>query len=272
MLGRRGPAQAAFTTPELIELTELAGADLIVDPADLELDPGSAAALEDDTALARRNLEVLREAAATPPQGKPKRVVLRFCVSPVAILGDERGRGDRGRPQRARGRRAGARSRAVATDGREVIPCGLVLRSVGYRGVGDARACRSTRAGQRFRTWAAASSTTAGAPIPGVYCAGWIKRGPSGVIGTNKKDATETVELVLEDAAAGLLPRRRHGRRGSPRRARRRPLSATPAGGRSTQSSERVARSRAARGSSSAAGTTSWRRRGRRDARSPKLV
>ena len=64
VLGRRGPAQAAFTTPELIELTELAGADLIVDPADLELDPASAAALEDDTALARRNIEVLREAAA----------------------------------------------------------------------------------------------------------------------------------------------------------------------------------------------------------------
>ena len=72
VLGRRGPAQAAFTTPELIELTELAGADLVVDPADLVLDPASAAALEDDTALARRNIEVLREAAATAPAGKPK--------------------------------------------------------------------------------------------------------------------------------------------------------------------------------------------------------
>ena len=90
VLGRRGPAQAAFTTPELIELTELAGADLVVDPAELELDPASAAALADDTAIARRNMEVLREAAATPPAGKPKTVRLRFCVSPVAILGDGR--------------------------------------------------------------------------------------------------------------------------------------------------------------------------------------
>ncbi len=205
VLGRRGPAQAAFTTPELIELTELAGADLIVDPADLELDPWSAAALEEDTALARRNLEVLREAASAPPQGKPKRVVLRFCVSPVAILGVEAVEaievvhndlvaGEHGRIS------------AVATDRREVIPCGLVLRSVGYRGVAipgvpfdDARAAIPNLGGRVV--------DGAGETVPGLYCAGWIKRGPSGVIGTNKKDATETVELLLEDAAAGLLCR-----------------------------------------------------------------
>ena len=205
VLGRRGPAQAAFTTPELIELTELAGADLIVDPADLELDPWSAAALEADTALARRNLEVLREAASAPLQGKPKRVVLRFCVSPVEILGDgaveaievvhnELVADEQGRIS------------AAATERREVIPCGLVLRSVGYRGVAipgvpfdEGRAAIPNVAGRVV--------DDAGETIPGIYCAGWIKRGPSGVIGTNKKDATETVELVIEDAAAGLLRR-----------------------------------------------------------------
>ncbi len=207
VLGRRGPAQAAFTTPELQELRELAGADLIVDPADLELDPVSAAALEGDTALARRNLEVLHEAAATLPAGKPKRVVLRFCVSPVAILGD-------GAVEAVEVVRnelvadADGRIRAVPTDEREVIPCGLVLRSVGYRGTAmpgvpfdEDRATIRNDDGRVL--------DDAGAPIPGVYCTGWIKRGPSGVIGTNKKDATETVELLLADAAAGLLPRRK---------------------------------------------------------------
>ena len=107
MLGRRGPAQAAFTNPELKELGELAGADVIVDPADLELDPASEAALDERrAATARRNVEILREYAAREPEGKPRRLVLRFLVSPVAILGDGQGRGGRGRPQRARRRRA----------------------------------------------------------------------------------------------------------------------------------------------------------------------
>jgi ferredoxin--NADP+ reductase len=203
VLGRRGPAQAAFTTPELVELTELAGADLIVDPADLELDPASAAALEEDTALARRNVEVLREATASAPAGKPKRLVLRFCVSPVAILGEEAVEAIEVVHNELVADPEGTIS-AVATDRREVIPCGIVLRSVGYRGVAiagvpfdEGLAAIPNRAGRVL--------DDAGEVIPGLYCAGWIKRGPSGVIGTNKKDANETVELLLEDAAAGLL-------------------------------------------------------------------
>lgn len=209
VLGRRGPAQAAFTTPELIELTKLGGADLIVDPADLELDPASAAALEEDTALARRNIEVLREAAVTPPAGKRRRVVLRFCRSPVAILGDGAVEGveivhnelvpdDNGRIA------------AVPTERREVLDCGIVFRSVGYRGVGipgvpfdEASATIPNVEGRVLGS--------DGEPILGLYCAGWIKRGPSGVIGTNKKDATETVDRLLEDAEAGLLPARNDG-------------------------------------------------------------
>ena len=111
---------------------------MIVDPADLELDPASEAFLETDT-TARRNLEVLREYAARAPSGKPKALRLRFCVSPVAILGDEqasrrsRSSATSSSPTRPDG------SRRCATDEREVLPCGLVLRSVGYRGapVGD---------------------------------------------------------------------------------------------------------------------------------------
>ena len=212
VLGRRGPAQAAFTTPELQELTELAGADLVIDPADLELDAASAAALEDDTAIARRNVELLREVAVHPPTGKPKTLRLRFCVSPVAILGD-------GRVEAVEVVRnelvadAGGRIRAVPTGDREVIPCGIVLRSVGYRGTAmpgvpfdEERATIRNDDGRVL--------DDEGAPIPGVYCTGWIKRGPSGVIGTNKKDATETVELLLEDGRAGRLVRRaEHGLR-----------------------------------------------------------
>ena len=202
MLGRRGPAQAAFTTPELLELGELAGADVIVDPADLELDPASEASLETDT-NARRNVETLREYAAREPEGRPKRLVLRFCASPVELRGDGRVEEVEIVRNRLEPDETG-RIRPHPTDERETIPCGLVLRSVGYRGVQlpgvpfDER--RGTIPNDRGRVLG-----PDGQPIPGVYVAGWIKRGPSGVIGTNKKDATETVELLLEDAVAGRL-------------------------------------------------------------------
>jgi len=204
VLGRRGPAQAAFTTPELQELTELAGADLLVDPADLELDAASAAALEDDTAIAKRNLEVLREVAAGEPEGKPKTLRLRFCVSPLAILGEDRVEAVEIVRNELVADEAG-RIRAVPAGEREVIPCGIVLRSVGYQGTAlpgvpfDAE--RATLPNRNGRVL-----DVQGEWIPGLYCTGWIKRGPSGVIGTNKKDATETVELLLEDARAGRIP------------------------------------------------------------------
>jgi len=206
VLGRRGPAQAAFTTPELIELTEMAGADLLVDPADLELDPASAAALEEDTAIARRNVDVLREAAATAPAGKPKTVRLRFCVSPVAIVGDARVEAVEIVRNELVADHTG-RIRAVPTEEREIVPCGIVLRSVGYRGTPMPGVPFDDDSGT-IRNEGGRVLDDAGAPIPRVYCTGWIKRGPSGVIGTNKKDAAETVELLLEDAASGLLPGR----------------------------------------------------------------
>ena len=197
MLGRRGPVQAAFTPPELKELGELAGADVIVDPADLELDPASAHALEEDRERARRNYDLLQEFAAHAPDGRPRRIVLRFLVSPLAILGDERVEA----VEIVRNELVEEDGRLVArpTGETETIPAGLVLRSVGYKGVPLPGVPFDERSGTipNDRGRAEGAERT--------YAAGWIKRGPSGVIGTNKKDATETVEQLLADARAGML-------------------------------------------------------------------
>ncbi|MDX6479780.1 MAG: ferredoxin/flavodoxin---NADP+ reductase [Gaiellaceae bacterium] len=185
IVGRRGPAQAAFTTPELQEMGELAGADVYVDPADLE-------GAEPKDTNAERNLAVLHELAAKAPEGKPRRVVFKFFESPVAILGDERVEGI----ELVRNV-LDENERAVATDVTETLACGLVFRSVGYRGV--------ELPGIPFEERSGTIANEGGRVGDGVYCAGWIKRGPTGVIGTNKKDASETVELLLEDVASGRL-------------------------------------------------------------------
>jgi ferredoxin/flavodoxin---NADP+ reductase len=185
IVGRRGPAQAAFTTPELQEMGELAGADVFVDPADLE-------GAEPKDTNAERNVAVLRELAAKQPEGKPRRVVFKFFESPVAIIGDERVEGI----ELVRNV-LDENERAVATDVTETLECGLVFRSVGYRGV--------ELPGVPFDDRTGTIANTGGRVGDGVYCAGWIKRGPTGVIGTNKKDAAETVELLLADVASGRL-------------------------------------------------------------------
>ena len=204
LLARRGPAQAAFTTPELKELGELADADVVVDPADLELDPASEASLEHDT-NAHRNVEVLREFATRKPAGKKRAIHLRFAVSPVAILGDERVEAVEIVRNELVADDAG-RIRAVPTEERETIPSGVVFRSVGYLAIAlpglpfdEERATLPHEGGRVL--------DPESKHVSGVYCTGWIKRGPTGVIGTNKKDATETIELLLEDARAGLLAR-----------------------------------------------------------------
>ena len=203
VLGRRGPVQASWTSTELQELGELAGADVLVDPDELELDPASEAELAGATNVVQRNVEILRGFAARAPEGKPRSIRLRFRVSPTAILGGERVEAIEIRRNRLEADASG-RVRAVATDEREVIPCGIVFRSVGYHGVPlpgapfDEGSGTMPNAGGRVLDGD-------GRRLPGVYCAGWIKRGPTGVIGTNKKDATETVDLLLEDARAGVL-------------------------------------------------------------------
>jgi ferredoxin/flavodoxin---NADP+ reductase len=208
VLGRRGPAQAAFTTPELRELGELTRADIAVDPKDLELDPASQAWLDSDAADAtsRRNVELLREYAQRTPSGRERRVELRFLRSPVEILGEgEDGPVTGVRVVRNRiEQTADGRLRAVPTDEEEVIACGLVLRSIGYRGTPLAGIPFDERRGL-IRNEAGRVTDENGAHQRGEYAVGWVKRGPSGVIGTNKKDAADTLARVLEDREAGAL-------------------------------------------------------------------
>jgi ferredoxin/flavodoxin---NADP+ reductase len=203
VLGRRGPVQAAWTSTELQEMGELAGADVIVDPAELELDAASDAELEAASNLVKRNMEILREFASRSPEGKPRSVRLRFRVSPVAILGTDQVEGVEIVRNRLEPDGRGS-VRAVATEEREVIPCGIVFRSVGYRGMSLPGVPFDEQSGT-IPNVAGRVLDERGDPVPGLYVAGWIKRGPTGVIGTNKKDAVETVELLLEDARAGAL-------------------------------------------------------------------
>jgi ferredoxin/flavodoxin---NADP+ reductase len=205
VLGRRGPAQAAFTNPELLELGEMTEADVFVDPADVDLDPMSREWLEGEGAgvTARKNVEILTEYSERKPTGKPKRIVLRFLVSPVEISGEEKVESITIRRNRLERDESGA-LRPRATDELETIPAGVVFRSIGYRGVPvpgvpfDERACTIPNQAGRIHE-------PQGGPVRGEYAVGWIKRGPTGIIGTNKKDAQETVDSLLEDLEAGRL-------------------------------------------------------------------
>ena len=197
VVGRRGPVQAAWTPVEVGELGELAGADILVDPADLELDPASEAELEAAAPTVKRSIEHLREYAVRESAGKPRAIRLRFYSSPVAIHGE-------GKVEAIElVRNELVSGRAVSTGDTDLLSCGIVFRSVGYRGV--------PVPGVPFHEGSATIPNEGGRVEPGLYVAGWIKRGPSGVIGTNKKDATETVQLLLEDARGGLLPPRSDG-------------------------------------------------------------
>ena len=206
VLGRRGPAQAAFTSAELRELGRIDGVALHVDAAGAELDPISEEWLaQEGTFTARKNVELLREFAAAPPNaGAPRRIELRFLTSPVEIRGGDRVEAvDVRRNELTRSDDGTLRARAV--DGPvETIEAGLVLRSVGYRAVPlpgvpfDERAfVLPNRAGRAL--------TEDGEPLPGVYAVGWIKRGPTGILGTNKRDAEETIACLAEDLREGRL-------------------------------------------------------------------
>ncbi len=195
VVGRRGPAQASWTTQELKELGELAGADVVVDPTELELDPASEASLEHDS-NSKRNMEVLREFAAREPTGKPVTVRLRFLASPVAIHGADGVESVELVRNRLEEQDGGLV--AVPTGEHETLECGLIFRSVGYRGVGLPELPFDERQGT-IRNQRGRVVDADGSHIAATYCAGWIKRGPTGIIGTNKKDAIETVAQLLED-------------------------------------------------------------------------
>jgi len=204
VLGRRGPAQAAFTNPELLELGEMTDADVFVDPRDAELDELSGAWLAGDLASAtiRKNVDILQGYSRRAPENKRRRIVLRFLTSPLALLGEKHVEGIR--ICRNELRDEGSGLRACATDTIEEIPCGIVFRSIGYRGIPleglpfDEAAGTIPHDGGRILE-------DGGAPLRGDYVVGWIKRGPTGIIGTNKRDAQETVNTLLADLDAGLL-------------------------------------------------------------------
>ncbi len=200
LLGRRGPVQAAFTNPEVKELGELADADVRVLPEEVALDPLSTTELESgEDHGAKKKVEILQEFSRRERSGKPRLLTIRFLVSPVELLGDARGRVRAMRLVKNRlvSGKDGS-PRAEATDQFEELPVGLVFRSVGYRGVAIP--------GLPFDEKAGIVPNERGRVQPGVYVAGWIKRGPSGVIGTNKPDAAETAATMLADATSVSSP------------------------------------------------------------------
>jgi len=205
LLGRRGAAQAAFTNPEVKELGELEAADVAVVPGEVELDPLSRQALErsGDRAGAKK-VQILQSYAHRPPTGKPRRLTLRFLVSPVALL--DTGAGGVGAIRLVKNRLTASATGAIQaqpTDQFEELPVGLVFRSVGYRGVPLPGVPFDDKWGVVLNEKGRVLDPETKQPRPGEYTAGWIKRGPTGVIGTNKPDAAETVTAMLEDAAAG---------------------------------------------------------------------
>jgi ferredoxin/flavodoxin---NADP+ reductase len=207
VLGRRGPAQAAFTSAELRELGRIDGVDTRVSPGDVELDPVSRAWLEEEgTFTARKNVELLREFAARPERpDAPRRIELRFLTSPVEIRGDGKVEAiDVRRNEIVRGDDGALRARPL-DESVETIECGLVLRSVGYRAVPLPDVPFDERyfvlPNDRGRVLAPDGET-----LPGVYAVGWIKRGPTGILGTNKRDAAETVDGLVDDLRSLPVP------------------------------------------------------------------
>lgn len=207
LLGRRGPAQAAFTNPEVKELGEMADADVIVRPDEVALDPISAAAIEqsNDRAIAKK-LELLQGYAARAPQGRARRLYLRFLVSPVEIHDDGHGHvGGMRLVHNVLEQGATGTISAKATGQFEELPVGLVFRSVGYRGKPVPGVPFHERWGVILNEKGRVLDPDTQQPLRGLYVTGWIKRGPSGVIGTNKPDSVETVNGMLEDLAAGRV-------------------------------------------------------------------
>ena len=201
VLGRRGPAQAAFTSAELRELGNLPGVELQV--GDVTLDPESRAWLADEgTFTARKNVQLLEQFSSRPRQeSAARRIVLRFLVSPVEILGGDRVEAIKiGRNEIARDDSGTLRARPVDEEP-ETLECGLVLRSVGYRAI----PLPDVPFDERYHVLPSEHGrvlTPEGERIPGVYTVGWIKRGPTGILGTNKRDAEETIGCLVADLKA----------------------------------------------------------------------
>jgi ferredoxin--NADP+ reductase len=204
MIGRRGPAQAKFTTKELRELGELTGVDIVVGAGEADLDAydptGESARLAQSDRHVRGNYTVISGWAGTAPAGGARRLTIRFWLRPTEIHGAERVTGLT--LERTRLDESGA---FTGTGQFETLTTQLVLRSVGYQSVPlpgvpfDDRSSTVPNAEGRVLG-------PDGQPLPGEYVAGWLKRGPTGVIGTNKSDAAQTVRSLLADLAGGPGP------------------------------------------------------------------
>ncbi|MCW2919108.1 MAG: FAD-dependent pyridine nucleotide-disulfide oxidoreductase, partial [Actinomycetia bacterium] len=192
LIGRRGPAQAKFTTKEARELGELGNATIHIRPEDMDLDPASAALAESDRHV-RGNIKAMRAWTEPSAGDLPRHIDVRFWLAPAEILGTGRVEG-----LKLEKTRLSDEGRVVGTGEYETLPVGMVLRSVGYQSVAlagvpfDARSYVIPNENGRI-------VGDDGRPVPGEYVAGWIKRGPTGVVGTNKSDAAETVKTLLAD-------------------------------------------------------------------------
>lgn len=198
LIGRRGPVQAAFTPPEIREFGELADCDPILDPQYLELNPESEQELNDTAhPMRRKNFEILKQYAARPPSGKKRKFVIHFFKSPQELVGEQKLQ----KVILERNALSGpaGKQKASGTGQLEELDCGLLFRSVGYRGV----AIPCVPFDEKWGTFPNEKGRIQdnGKTVPGLYAVGWIKRGPSGVIGTNKPDAVETAGNLLQDAA-----------------------------------------------------------------------
>ncbi len=201
ILGRRGPAQAAFTVPEARELGRLEECQAMVQPSEIQLDPLSQAeaAQSDDRTLVTK-LEIINSFANQPNQGKPKLLTIRFLVSPTELIADAEGRVAKmklSRNELYADDDGNLRSRS--TDEHEELDIGLVFRSIGYYGVPLPYVPFRADWGIIPNNAGRVVDVDTGRQIEGHYVVGWIKRGPSGVIGTNRPDARETVDKLLAD-------------------------------------------------------------------------
>ncbi|MBC2589676.1 MULTISPECIES: FAD-dependent oxidoreductase [Rhodococcus] len=201
VLGRRGAAQAAYTTPELLALGRLSGVDVVVDPAELDLGDEVDAELPFATGLKTR---VAREYAGIVPNPAHKRIVLRYLTAPIRVLGKDRVEGvEVVRNELVRNERGDLEARA--SESREVLEAGLVLRSIGFLGRSVPDVPFDDRSGVIPNVDGRVVDPDTASPVRGVYTTGWVKRGASGVIGTNKQCANDTVKAVIDDFTTGRL-------------------------------------------------------------------
>lgn len=207
VLGRRGPAQGAFTSPELKELGEMQDADVLILPSEAELDDLSLASMADADRGTQRKVEIIRQYSRREPTGKSRRLHLRFLVSPVELSGDEDNSVESMKLVRNELYATDAGTlRPKSVDKFEDLQVGLVFRSIGYRGVPLEGVPYNENWGVIYNEAGRVIQPDSREPLLGEYTAGWIKRGPSGVIGTNKPDAVETVDIMIKDLDAGRVP------------------------------------------------------------------